>query len=80
MTLTERVKQLEAEVKELKSQLLALALRSNIFYVPAPAPPMPAVGTPMPIPYSPNIEPWQNPHPTITCGPLNITGDTQGLQ
>lgn len=70
--LTERVAQLEREISELKSQMLALSLWQPIFIPVAPLP------APIPNPYwqRPVLPPFYEPtiYPIITC---STQGDVQ---
>lgn len=62
--LEQRIEKLEAELADLRSQMLSLALRPSPSYpVYIPVPPLP-----QPVYVQPRIVPWQEPHyPIIIC-------------
>lgn len=80
MTLAKKVKKLEAEVAQLKEQLLALSLCPSVIMISAPLVSVPSIPYyPQPnLPYIGDpIYPFQN--PTITYGGLNMSATSQSL-
>jgi hypothetical protein len=79
MNLKKKVEELESEVKELRRQLLELALQSRTTFVPVPAPaPLPPPNWPPMVPYFPEPN-LPSPYWTITCN-LQGGGSLSGLQ